>query len=185
MTVVCPADAAEVRQAVAAALRLSGPVYLRLGKKGEPAVHQAEPHFVIGRGLVLREGRDVCLLGTGNMVATALGAAALLEASGVSAEVASLHTVKPLDEDLLANVFQRFAVVAVVEEHSRIGGLGGAIAEWLAAQSPRPAARLVSFGTPDAFLDESGSQSHARERFGLTAKSLAEAIQRSQPGKNV
>jgi len=76
-------------------------------------------------------------------------------------------------------VFQRFPIVAVVEEHSRIGGLAGAIAEWLAAQSPRPPGRLLAFATPDAFLEESGSQQDARERFGLTAGAIAERIQQA------
>jgi transketolase len=184
MTIVCPADTAEVHRAVAAALGVPGPVYLRLGKKGEPAVHQEKPLFVIGKGIVLRDGHDVCLLGMGNMVATALEAGALLEAGGLSARVVSMHTVKPLDEALLGDVFQRFPIVAVVEEHSRIGGLGGAVAEWLAAQSPRPPGRLIAFGTPDAFLDESGSQGYARERFGLTAGSIAEGIQQSYSRHN-
>lgn len=179
MTVVCPADAAEVRCAVTAAIQIAGPVYLRLGKKGEPAVHDQDPHFVIGKGIVLREGRDVCLLGMGNMVATALEAGALLETGGVSARVVSVHTVKPLDENLLREAFQRFPMVAVVEEHSRIGGLGGAIAEWLAAQSPHPPGRLVTFGTPDVFFDESGGQGHARERSGLTAVAVAERLRQS------
>jgi transketolase len=179
MTVICPADAAEVRRAVAAVLEIAGPVYLRLGKKGEPAVHREEPRFVIGKGIIVREGENVCLLGMGNMVATAVEAATVLEASGLSARVVSMHTVKPLDEDLLGDVFRRFRIVAVVEEHSRIGGLGGSIAEWLAAQSPRPAGCLLAFGTPDAFLYESGSQRYARERFGLTAGTIAEEILRS------
>jgi transketolase len=177
MTVLCPADVAEVRRAVAAVLQIAGPVYLRLGKKGEPTVHQEEPRFVIGKGIVLREGHSVCLLGTGSMVAIAVEAAALLEASGLSAKVVSMHTVKPLDDDLLGEVFQRFPIVAVVEEHSRIGGLGGAIAEWLAARSPRPAGQVLAFGTPDAFLEEAGSQRYARERFGLTAAKIAEKVQ--------
>ncbi len=179
MTVICPADAMEVRCAVAAVLQVSGPVYLRLGKKGEPAVHPTEPQFVIGKGIVLRHGRHVCLLGMGNMVATVLEAAAMLEAGGVSASVVSMHTVKPLDEELLGDVFQRFAIVAVVEEHSRIGGLGGAVAEWLAAQSPRRPGRLLALGTPDAFHDESGSQRFARDQTGLTAARIAQTIHQS------
>jgi len=178
MTVLCPADPAEVRRAVPAVLELPGPVYLRLGKKGEPAVHREEPRFVIGKGIVLSEGNSVCLLGMGNMVATSLEAATLLEAGGLSAMVVSMHTVKPLDEELLGDVFQRFPVVAVVEEHSRIGGLSGAIAEWLAARDARPLGRLLALGTPDTFLDESGSQRHARGRFGLTPRAVAEEIRR-------
>ncbi len=175
MTVLCPADAAEVRQAVAAVLAIDGPAYLRLGKKGEPAVHQEPPRFSIGKAILLRPGRDVCILGTGNMVAVAIDAAGILQAADVSAAVFSMHTVKPLETAMLADVFQRFPLVAVVEEHSRLGGLGGSIAEWLATQRP-PAGRLLSFGTPDAFLGELGSQQLARQRCGLTAEAIARQV---------
>lgn len=175
MTVLCPADAAEVRQAVAAVLTQDGPVYLRLGKKGEPAVHQHPPAFAIGKGIILREGTDVCLLGLGTMVAPALDAAAILLAHGVQARVVSMHTVKPLDDELLRDVFRRFPIVAVVEEHSPVGGLGSSIAEWLAAHG-LPAPRLLGFNTPDAFLCEAGSQEYFRRRLGLTAEAIARRI---------
>jgi transketolase len=175
MTIVCPADAAEVRAACAAVLGLAGPAYLRLGKKGEPAVHAAPPALQIGRGLVVREGEHVCLLGLGNMVATALEAASLLAAQGVAARVVSLHTVKPLDEALLDDAFRRFEVVAVIEEHTRIGGLGSAVAEWLADRAPLPA-RLLCCGTPDAFVSVAGSQKYARQCVGLTPQALAQRI---------
>jgi transketolase len=176
MTVVCPADAAEVRSALAEILKIPGPVYLRLGKKGEPTVHQQPPAMVIGRGLIVREGSDVCLLGMGNMVAPSLEAAGLLEARGISARVVSMHTAKPLDDALLREVLGRYKVVAVVEEHSRIGGLGGAVAEWAIAQETRFAARLMSLGTADAFLPETGSQKYLRKRFGLAPDAIAEAV---------
>ncbi len=179
ITVVCPADVAEVNAALKEILKVNGPVYLRLGKKGEPVVHKDPVVLVIGRGITIREGGDVCLLGLGNMVAPSLDAAALLEARGVSAKVVSMHTVKPLDEELLRDVLNRFAVVAVVEEHSRIGGLGSAVAEWAAAQPFRIKARLLSFGTPDLFLPESGSQKYLRKRFGLTADAIADLIARA------
>lgn len=178
MTVVCPADAAEVRAALPAILDVDGPVYLRLGKKGEPKVHEETPALVIGRGITVRQGSDVCLLGLGNMVAPCLEAAALLEGRGISAMVVSMHTVKPLDEQLLRDVLGRFAVVAVVEEHSRIGGLGGAIAQWRQAQPGRARARMISLGTPDAFLPESGSQKYLRQRFGLAADAIADRVDR-------
>ena len=183
MTVVCPADAAEVRQAVAAVMTMEGPAYLRLGKKGEPTVHQQDPQFRIGKAILVRPGNDVCLLGTGNMVAVAVDAAAALQSAGVSAAVYSMHTVKPLEETLLAEVFRRFPLVAVVEEHSRLGGLGGSIAEWLAAQRV-PAGRLLSFGTPDAFLGELGNQQHARELCGLTAAAIAQRVAEERGGVN-
>lgn len=181
MTVLCPADATEVRLAVAAVLKLDGPAYIRLGKKGEPTVHASEPEFSIGRGIIVQEGTDVCLLGMGNMVSTAVETAKLLAGHGVSARTVSMHTVKPLDEELLADAFTRFPLVVVIEEHSRVGGLGGAVAEWLAAQYPHPAGRLLALGTPDAFPGVSGGQRHARQRFGLTAEAIAERVLEGLP----
>jgi transketolase len=177
MTVVCPADAAEVRAAMSAILEIDGPVYLRLGKKGEPTVHRQPPQLAIGRGLTVRQGSDVCLLGLGNMVAPSLEAAGILQDRGISAMVVSMHTVKPLDEPLLRDVLGRFAVVAVVEEHSRIGGLASAVAEWTLTQETRPAARLLSLGSDDAFPSQSGSQKYLRRVFGLTAEQIAETIE--------
>ncbi|MCX5788193.1 MAG: transketolase [Elusimicrobia bacterium] len=171
MTVVCPGDAVELRCALRAAVAHDGPVYLRIGKKGEPVVHKSEPDFKLGRALVVRPGKDVALLSTGNMLPEAVGAAERLAAAGVSAEVVSFHTVKPLDEAYLAQAFARFTRVATVEEHSVSGGLGGAVAEWLADHSAK--ARLIRIGTPDAFLHEAGEQEDARRRFGLTAEAIA------------
>jgi len=175
LTVVCPADSSEVGPALRATLNLPGPAYIRLGKKGEPVVHTSPPDFEIGRGIIMLEGADICLLGMGTMTAVALEAAALLEAAGVSARVVSMHTVKPLDEALLAESFARFSVVGVVEEHSIIGGLGSAVAEWLARRTPC-GTRLEVFGTPDLFLSEAGSQTYMRQKCGLTAELIAERM---------
>ena len=175
MTVLCPADAVEVRLALRAALRHDGPVYMRIGKKGEPVIHQSEPEFSIGRAIVLRQGQDVCLLSTGNMLPVAMKAAELLEAGGLSAQVVSFHTVKPLDEALLGEAFSRFRVVATIEEHSVLGGFGSAVAEWLADRAPQPT-RLCRIGTPDWFPHEAGEQEYWRERFGLTAPSIAQRV---------
>jgi transketolase len=177
MTVVCPGDSVEVRQALRAALASDEPVYIRLGKKGEPVVHQQPPPFVIGKGIVLRPGTEVCLLSTGNVLPVALRAAEALGAQGVSAEVVSFHTVKPLDETLLAEAFARFEAVVTVEEHSLIGGLGGAVAEWLVDRDPPGRkARLLRIGTADAFLHEAGDQEYARRCFGLTPEAIAERV---------
>ncbi len=177
MTVVCPGDALEVRHALRAAVQLAGPVYLRLGKKGEPAVHQsALMDFRIGKAIVVREGKAACLISTGNMLPVALRAAGLLADDGIPARVVSMHTVKPLDEGLLEEAFERFAVVATVEEHSILGGLGGGVAEWLADKGPRRA-RLLRIGTPDAFMYVAGEQDFAREYFGLTAEHVASKVQ--------
>lgn len=175
MSVVCPGDAVEVRLALRAALRHPGPVYLRLGKKGEPVIHKEAPEFVIGKAIAVRPGSDVCLLSTGNMLPVALQASEELKQKGISAQVVSFHTVKPLDEELLADAFARFTVVATVEEHSLLGGLGGSVAEWLADQVPQKA-RLCRIGTADNFLHEAGEQDFAREHFGLTPGAIAGKI---------
>jgi transketolase len=177
LTVICPADALEVGPAIEAALASNGPVYVRLGKKGEPAIHEHPPKLAIGRGIVVHEGSDVCLLGMGTMTATALGAAQQLMAHGISARVVSMHTVKPLDDTLLRESFERFKLVATVEEHSVIGGLGSAVAEWLAAHGPRRAA-LEAIGTPDVFISTAGSQRWMREQCGLTPEAIADRIAR-------
>jgi transketolase len=176
MTVVCPADAHEVRGAVRAALAHDGPVYVRIGKKGEPELHADAPAFVLGRSITMREGERVALLGVGNGVALALEAADLLRTHGIAARVESFHTVKPLDEALLDELFDRFEVVATVEEHSVVGGAGSAVAEWETSRSEgrkTVRARFVRAGTEDRFLHEAGSQAHARRRLGLTAEGVA------------
>lgn len=177
LTVLCPADAMEVGPVMEAALTLPGPVYIRLGKKGEPTIHEEPPQIEIGRGLVVREGTDVCLFGLGTMTATALEAAKMLEGQGISACVVSMHTVKPLDDALLRESFGRFRLVVVIEEHSLIGGLGSAVAEWLAAHGPKRGV-LEAIGTPDAFISSAGSQRWMREQCGLTPQAVADRIAR-------
>jgi transketolase len=178
MTVVCPGDPLEVRLALRAALEWKRPLYLRMGKKGEPKVHAQTPAFVIGKAIVLKPGATACLLGNGTMLSATAAAGERLAKAGVSAEVASFHTVKPLDEEYLRDVFARFSVVAVVEEHSRIGGLGGAVAEWLADQPPQRA-KLLRLGTDDRFFHEAGEQEHALEHFGLTPEAIAAAVEKA------
>jgi transketolase len=179
MTVICPGDAMEVRAALTGVLKLDGPAYLRLGKKGEPVVHPQIPaDFRVGRGLVLREGADVCLLSTGNVLPVASDAAELLARRGVGVRVVSHHTVKPLDAALLGECFGRFPVVATMEEHSLLGGFGAAVAEWLVDHAPRRA-RLIRIGTPDAFPHEAGDQQHVRTECGLTADAIAQRLWRA------
>jgi transketolase len=171
MSVLCPADAFEVRACVRAALAHNGPVYIRLGKKNEPLLHDRVPDLTLGRWLPLRDGPDIALLGTGNMLPTVLEAADALADDGVSAAVYSCASVKPLDTDVLAQVFDRCPVVATVEEHSVLGGFGSAVAEWCA--TARPAAAPLIFGSADRFLHGGTSVEHAREQYGLTAAAIA------------
>jgi transketolase len=175
LAVIAPADEMEVRAALKAALHHPGPVYLRLGKKGEPVVHPVEPEFSIGKAIRIRAGTEVCFLSAGTMLPVALAAAEALGQEGRSIAVFSFHTIKPLDTVLLSEVFAQFPIVATVEEHSVIGGLGGAVAEW-AADTANRRARLLRFGTRDEFLHETCEQEEAREHFGLTAAAITTAV---------
>jgi transketolase len=179
MRVTAPCDAAELRGILRAALREDGPVYIRIGKKGEPAIHATAPTVEIGRAITLREGSAVALLCAGTMMAETLAAADLLSRQGVSAHVASFHTIKPLDAALLERLAGRTPVFATIEEHGLIGGLGGAVAEWIAAR--HAGVRLLSFGTPDEFMHEVGSQEYARARYGLTAAAIAARVLQNLP----
>jgi transketolase len=171
MRVLAPCDASELRQALHEVLKDDSPTYIRIGKKGEADIHATPPDLKLGKVLVIRPGTDVALLCAGNMMADTLKAADLLAAGGVSAEVVSFHTVKPLDADYLQQAASRFKLLVTVEEHSRIGGFGSAVAEWRMAQ-PRNVAQL-GFGTDDVFMHEVGSQAYARKKYGLTADNIA------------
>jgi transketolase len=152
------------------------PVYIRMGKKGEPVVHTSLiDNFQIGKAITISDGKDVCLLSTGNMLPEAVEAAHKLKERRISAQVVSFHTVKPLDEVCLRHVFNRFKLVATIEEHSLIGGFGAAVSEWL-ADSRTPSQNFLRFGTPDAFFKKSGEQEYAREMLGLSAHQIADRI---------
>lgn len=184
MSVLAPCDEAELRHGMAAALRQPGPCYMRIGKKGEPRVHVALEGFELGRVIALSEGRDLCLVASGTVVPVAQAASKLLAERGLSAAVVSAPSIKPFDEDFLARAFARYRLVVTVEEHSRIGGLGGLVAEWRARQESA-GARLLSFGADDCFLHETGSQEHARSLHGLTAQNIAARCQAALAGTEV
>lgn len=174
MTVLCPGDALELRALFKEALKHEGPVYLRIGKKGEEKVHAQEPSLQIGKALIVKEGKDVCLLSTGNMLSLAISAAGMLESQGISTQVVSMHTVKPLDRASLIEYAGQFSVLASIEEHSLIGGLGGALAEWAIDDRVKPP--ILRFGTKDEFSHKLGSQEFVREQFNLTPSQIATAI---------
>lgn len=179
MVVICPGDAWEVRGALRAALQQDKPVYIRMGKKGEPVIHKAVPEgFAIGKAITVSDGNDVCLLSTGTMLPEAIEAAHQLKSSGISARVVSFHTVKPLDHACLDAAFSRFKLVATIEEHSLIGGFGSAVAEWIVDNGVVPKS-FIRFGTPDAFFKKSGEQEYAREQLELTGHQIAQRILQS------
>jgi transketolase len=176
MVVICPGDAFEVRAALRASMRQDRPVYIRMGKKGEPVVHAGTiENFQIGKAITVSDGDDVCLLSTGNMLPEVIEAAHKLREKGISTQVVSFHTVKPLDEAFLKGAFERFRLVVTIEEHSLIGGFGSAVSEWL-TDSRTANRNFMRFGTPDAFFKKSGEQEYAREMLGLSARQIAEKI---------
>jgi transketolase len=177
MVVICPGDAWEVRAAMRAVMKQDRPAYIRMGKKGEPEVHAGVPAgFEIGKAITIEDGDEVCLLSTGNMLPEAVDAGRRLRAAGRAARVVSFHTVKPLDEACLREAFARFRIVATIEEHSLIGGLGSAVAEWAVDNGVAPRGVFLRFGTPDRFFKKSGEQEYAREELGLTGHHIADRI---------
>ncbi len=174
MSVVCPADAHETRAALRDALSAPRPIYLRIGKKGEPLVHATEPPFRIGEALPLRTGVDVALLSTGTILPDVLAAADQLYKHDVDVGVVHFHTVKPLDAAALRRLATTCKLLVTVEEHSLIGGFGSAVAEWMADEGV--GRRLVRMGTPDAFFHEAGETEHARHRLGLSSEAIAARV---------
>ncbi len=174
MCVLAPCDAVELELMLRAALLQDRPVYIRIGKKGEPLIHQQKPSLRIGEAIVMREGRDLGLLCAGILMPEVLKAADLLDAQGISAEVVSFHSIKPLDTAYLQNASNRFSLLATIEEHGLIGGLGGAVAEWRAEEDAQ--IKLLSLGTPDQFMHEIGSQKYAQVKYGLEAEQIAARV---------
>lgn len=177
MTVIVPADSCEMEKAVRAAYEYDGPVYLRVGKLKVPDVTTADTPFEIGKAIRFREGSDVTLISTGNMLFETLKAAEILAEKGVSAEVLHMHTVKPIDSDAIAESARKTGAVVTVEEHSILNGLGSAVAETLCEKYPVPLRRV---GTKDVF-GLSGTMDELMDYFGLRAEPIAatalEAIQ--------
>jgi len=174
MCVMAPCDANELKFALQAALQQDNPVYIRIGKKGEPNIHSQLSYLEIGKSLLVREGKDIALLSAGTIMPEVLKAADILKDNGISAEVVSFHSIKPLDGEYLESASKRFKLLVSVEEHGLIGGLGSAIAEWCARQS-KPAT-LMSLGTPDEFMHEVGSQEYARAKYGLVGEDIAARV---------
>ena len=169
MTIINPSDDVEAKAAVKAAYEMEGPVYLRFGRLAVPVINDRPDYkFEIGKGIVLREGSDVTIIATGLEVNESLEAAKMLEADGISAQVINIHTIKPLDTELVVSAAKKTGKVVTVEEHSVIGGLGGAVAETLAEQCPT---KMLRIGVMDTF-GESGPAVKLLEKYGLDAAGI-------------
>ncbi len=173
MTIVNPADAVEAREAVKASLETYGPFYMRFGRYAVPVVNDAETYkFELGKGVTLREGKDVTIVATGIMVAMALEAADILKEEGIDARVINIHTIKPLDKDIIVKAAEKTGAVVTAEEHSIIGGLGSAVAEALCEECPVPMLRV---GVEDKF-GKSGKVPPLLEEYGLTSSNIAAKV---------
>lgn len=173
MTIINPSDDIEAKAAVKAAYEMEGPVYLRFGRLAVPVINDRDDYkFEIGKGVVLKEGTDLTLIATGLEVAESLAAAEKLEAEGISVEVINMHTIKPLDADLVVRSAAKTGKVVTVEEHSIIGGLGSAVAEVLAEKQP---AKLLRIGVEDRF-GESGPALKLLEKYELDAAGIYKKV---------
>ena len=171
MVVLNPADAVEARQMVLAAAEYVGPMYLRFGRAATPVIHDDSYKFELGKGEVVKEGKDVSIIATGIMVAKALEAAETLKAEGIDAEVINISTIKPLDNELVLASAKKTGKVVTAEEHSIIGGLGSAVCELLSEEHP---VKVTRIGVKDVF-GQSGTPAALLEHYGLTATDIVKA----------
>ena len=173
MVVINPSDYIEAKEAVKAAIKQEGPVYLRFGRANVPVINDREDyHFEIGKGTLLKEGKDVTIIATGVMVNSALEAVALLEKEGIDAEVINIHTIKPLDEELIIASARKTKRVVTAEEHSVIGGLGSAVCDCLCAHAPTP---VYKIGMQDVY-GESGPAGELLKKYGLDGQGVYEQV---------
>lgn len=175
MTIINPADDVEAHAAVLAAADHPGPVYMRFGRLAVPRVNAEDYRFELGKGVTLKDGKDVTIVATGLMVAEALAAAEALKADGIDARVINIHTIKPIDKDILVKAAKETGAIVTAEEHSVIGGLGGAVCEVLSELCPVPVLRL---GVEDTF-GKSGPAVELLHIFGLDAAHIVEKVKKA------
>jgi transketolase len=175
MTVICPSDSVETEACVRFAASYNGPCYIRLGRSGVPVINdRPEYKFEMGKGVILREGKDATIIATGIMVDAALEAYNILAEQGIKVEVINIHTIKPIDKELIIKSARKTGVVITAEEHSIIGGLGSAVCEVLSENMPTPVVRV---GIKDTF-GESGKPAELLKAYGLTAFDIATAVKK-------
>jgi transketolase len=175
MTVIVPSDAVETDHVIKYLIKEHGPAYVRLSRIATPIINQNTDYaFNIGKGIVMREGGDLTIIACGLMVAQSLEAASLLDKEGIKARVVNMHTIKPIDKNLILKCAQETGAIVTAEEHSIIGGLGSAVAEIVTETQPVPMARV---GTHDTF-GESGAPKELLEKYGLTPNDIASAARK-------
>ena len=180
MTVIVPSDAVETKAAINALAEKEGPAYVRLGRSGVPVINEKEDYkFQIGKGVQLKEGTDATIIATGIMVSEALEASKQLEEKGLKVRVINIHTIKPIDEEIIIKAAKETGKIVTAEEHNIIGGLGSAVAEVVTENHPVPVKRI---GTKDTF-GESGKPDELLKKYGLTAEDIANAVLELVEGK--
>lgn len=173
MTIINPCDDVEAKAAVRAAVELEGPVYMRFGRLAVPVINDRETYkFEIGKGVTVKDGRDVTVIATGLMVNEAVEAAKVLESEGISVRVVNIHTIKPLDKELICECARETGVIVTAEEHSVIGGLGSAVAEAVTECCPVP---VVKIGVNDEY-GYSGPAAELLKKFGLSAENIVKKV---------
>ena len=170
MTIINPADAVEAEKALEAAYKHDGPVYMRFGRLAVPVVFDDDYKFEIGKGVELKEGNDVTIIATGLMVAEAMIAYDILKEQGINARIINMATIKPLDTEIVLKAAKETGAIVTAEEHSVVGGLGSAVAEYLTETYPVP---VVKLGVYDRF-GQSGPANDLLDLYGLRAKDIAE-----------
>jgi len=176
MTVLAPSDADEMRRVVPKTMDLSGPSYIRVAKGGDPVISSDANGFEIGKSITLREAGDVMFVSTGIMTNRALTAAEELAGQGIKAGVQHHHTIKPLDETAILNAARKVSLIVVAEEHSKIGGLGGAVSELLAGTFGAGGPQILHLAVPDVFTDKYGSQDDLLELYGLQPDAIVRVV---------
>ena len=180
MTIINPADDVEAKAAVEAAILHNGPVYMRFGRLAAPVFNDpASYKFELGKGIKLRDGKDITIIATGLMVAEAIEAAKVLEAEGVSAAVINIHTIKPIDEDIIVEAAKATGLLLTVEEHSIIGGLGSAVCDVVSAKCPT---KVIKIGVNDEF-GHSGPAVQLLKEFGLCADNIVKTAKAAVAAK--
>ncbi len=176
MTIINPCDDVEARAAVKAALDYVGPVYMRFGRLATPVINDAETYkFELGKGVVMKDGSDITIAATGLMVNEAMEAAKVLENDGISARVVNIHTIKPLDKELICKCARETGIIVTAEEHSVIGGLGSAVAETVTECCPVP---VVKIGVNDEY-GYSGPAVELLKKFGLSAENIINTVKKA------
>ena len=171
MTVICPSDAVSAKKLLRQAVEMDGPCYVRLGRAAVPVYYKEEDEIILGKGGLQRDGKDITIIATGIMVPDAVAAAEALAAEGIDARVIDIHTIKPIDEEIIIKAAEETGAIVTAEEHSIIGGLGDAVAQVVVKNCP---VKMAMVGQKDCF-GESGQPDELRAKYGMTAADIVAA----------